>query len=268
MGLHPITFGALASVFLMTVLFWLHHSGLSKAGLVDAAWAYGVGALGVVYATRADAPSGRRMLIALIIGFWAIRLGTMLLRRILRMPEDGRYVQMIDAFGVNPAPKLFAFHMLQASWLFTFALPPYLAAENKAPWPAALDWVGCAIASIAVVGEGIADRQLTRFRDRAGNKGKVCKDGLWSWSRHPNYFFEWVFWWSFVAIGWGGPLRYWTLLGPILMFVFLNRVTGIPFAEQQALRSRGEAYREYQQTTSAFFPWPPRGRSQTAAQEQ
>jgi steroid 5-alpha reductase family enzyme len=111
--------------------------------------------------------------------------------------------------------------------------------------------------TVAVTGESVADAQLARFRTDPVNKGMVCSDGLWRYSRHPNYFFEWAHWWAYVLIGGGAAL---TWLGPVAMLVFLFRITGIPYTEKQALRSRGDAYRDYQETTSVFFPWPPKAR--------
>jgi steroid 5-alpha reductase family enzyme len=111
---------------------------------------------------------------------------------------------------------------------------------------------------ISVGGEWLADRQLARFRQDPSNKGKVCRQGLWRYSRHPNYFFEWVHWWAYVLIGIGGPWGWLTLFGPAVMLVFLLKITGVPPTEKRALQSRGEAYREYQRTTSVFFPWPPK----------
>jgi steroid 5-alpha reductase family enzyme len=108
---------------------------------------------------------------------------------------------------------------------------------------------------IAVAGESLADRQLARFRANRANQGLVCRDGLWRYSRHPNYFFEWIHWWAYVLIGHGALL---TWIGPIGMLVFLFRITGIPYTELQALKSRGERYRAYQRTTSVFVPWFPR----------
>jgi len=90
---------------------------------------------------------------------------------------------------------------------------------------------------------------------RPANRGAVCRSGLWKYSRHPNYFFEWVHWWVYVLIGRAAPL---TLLGPLAMLLFLFRVTGIPYTERQAVKTRGDAYRAYQASTSAFVPWPPR----------
>ena len=117
------------------------------------------------------------------------------------------------------------------------------------------DLAGALLAVGALVGEGIADRQLAAWRHDPANRGVTCRAGLWRYSRHPNYFFEWVHWWAYVLIGAG---VWWTLLGPALMLVFLFRLTGIPYTEQQALKSRGEDYKRYQQTTSVFFPWFPK----------
>jgi steroid 5-alpha reductase family enzyme len=114
---------------------------------------------------------------------------------------------------------------------------------------------------VAVAGEAIADRQLQRFRENPANRGQVCQTGLWRYSRHPNYFCEWLHWWAYVACSGLRPVTLWGLLGPLAMWWFLNRVTGIPPTEAQSLKSRGEAYRRYQQTTSRFFPWPPRAES-------
>ena len=110
---------------------------------------------------------------------------------------------------------------------------------------------------LAIGGEWLADRQLARFRTDPSSKGRVCRDGLWRYSRHPNYFFEWTHWLAYVLIGWGSPYWWVTLAGLVAMYLFLNFVTGVPFTEQQALRSRGDAYRDYQRTTSRFFPLPP-----------
>ena len=112
---------------------------------------------------------------------------------------------------------------------------------------------------VAVGGEALADRQLSAHKADPANRGKTCRKGLWRYSRHPNYFFEFVHWFAYLALAVGaGP---WPValcaLGPVVMFVFLYRFTGIPYTEQQALRSRGEDYAQYQRTTSAFFPLPP-----------
>jgi steroid 5-alpha reductase family enzyme len=117
---------------------------------------------------------------------------------------------------------------------------------------------------VGIGGESLADAQLKRFRENPANKGRVCDSGLWRWSRHPNYFFEWFGWLAYpvIAISTDYPLSYpwgWaTLLAPLFMYWILVHVTGVPPLEQQMLRSRGERYRDYQARTSMFFPLPPR----------
>ena len=112
-------------------------------------------------------------------------------------------------------------------------------------------------------GESIADAQLARFRSQPASRGKVCEAGLWRYSRHPNYFFEWLHWWAYVMFAIGAS-HWWIalLLGPVLMLIFLLKITGIPHTEARALESRGQAYRQYQRTTSVSVPWPRRSRSE------
>jgi steroid 5-alpha reductase family enzyme len=112
---------------------------------------------------------------------------------------------------------------------------------------------------IGIAGEALADAQLKQFRGRPANKGRVCDVGLWRWSRHPNYFFEWLGWLAYPVIA-ISPDYFWgwaTLPAPVFMYWILVHVTGIPPLEAQMLRSRGERYRDYQSRTSAFFPLPP-----------
>jgi steroid 5-alpha reductase family enzyme len=136
---------------------------------------------------------------------------------------------------------------------------PYLVAMTKpAPGLGAWDLAGVLVWVVTVVGETVADHQLATFRADPANCGRTCRVGLWRASRHPNYFFEWLHWWSYVLLAVGSPWWALTLVGPALMLFFLLKVTGIPAAEAQALASRGEDYRDYQRTTSAFVPWFPK----------
>ena len=158
--------------------------------------------------------------------------------------------------GARHQLLLFGFFQLQASWSVLFALPMLLAMGNPLPFPQLADGIGLVAFVTSVLGETVTDRQLQRFRANPQNSGHVCTEGLWRYLRHPNYFFEWCHWWSYVAFAWGTPLFWISLLGPIGMLFFLLKVTGIPPTEERALASRGDAYREYQQKTSVFFPWP------------
>jgi len=249
--------GWAAMALIMTAL-WLVQRRTGKASIVDPVWALGVGGLSVFFAAMADGDPARRLLIAAMAGIWGLRLGGYLIRRVLRMTEDGRYETLREKWGSKAQAYLFLFFQVQAFWSVLFAAPMLIAARNSAPglgWP---DAAGAVFWLAAIAGETAADRQLQRFRSDAANRGKVCQSGLWRYSRHPNYFFEWLHWWAYVFIGWGAPYGWLTLLGPAAMLWFLFKITGIAPTEQQALASRGDAYRAYQRTTSVFFPWPPK----------
>jgi steroid 5-alpha reductase family enzyme len=243
-------------VAVLMVLFWLVQRHTGDAGIVDVVWAAGVGLLAVLFSALADGAPQRRLLIGVLAFTWSARLALYLLRRVLRLPEDGRYQKLRQEWGDDTQWKLFWFFQVQAVWSVLFAAPMLVAASNPQPF-GILDVLGAAVWVVAVSGEWIADRQLARFRTNPANRGRVCRDGLWRYSRHPNYFFEWVHWWAYVLIGWTGPYGWLTLMGPALMLFFLFKITGIPPTEANALASRGDAYREYQRTTSVFFPWPP-----------
>ena len=146
---------------------------------------------------------------------------------------------------------------MQGLGAYLFALPCLAAGASDQGlfW---LDFLGIGIWVLAIGGEAIADQQLANFKRDPGNRGEVCNVGFWRYSRHPNYFFEWLHWWSYVALALTAPFGWLSILAPIAMWFFLNRVTGIPHTETQAIKSRGDKYRRYQQTTSAFFPWFPR----------
>ena len=139
-----------------------------------------------------------------------------------------------------------------------YALPFLLMAANPSPTLHPVQWFGVALFVVAKFGETTADRQLARFRADPANKGTTCRQGLWRYSRHPNYFFEWLVWCAFAALAWPAPHGAWALVMPALMYVLVTRVSGIPYTEAQALRSRGEDYRRYQRTTSALIPWFPK----------
>ena len=113
-----------------------------------------------------------------------------------------------------------------------------------------------AIWLVSVVGEGIADAQMKRFRDDPANKGKVCRDGLWRYSRHPNYFFECVHWLAYAALAIGAPHGWVTLGAPLVMAFLLTKLSGMPMLEKEMIATR-PGYAEYVRTTSALIPWPP-----------
>lgn len=140
------------------------------------------------------------------------------------------------------------------------ALAVLAAARNPAPGLSAQDLAGAALMLLAIGGEALADAQLARWRRNPANRGGICEDGLWGWSRHPNYFFEWLVWlgWPLIAVSAHHPLGWIALIGPTFMLVLLLNVSGLPPLEAAMLRSRGAAWRDYRRRVSSFIPLPPR----------
>ena len=243
---------------LMT-LGWLYQLRSRDAGIVDVLWSYSLGLLAIYYAALIDAPLERRLLIALLPGFWSFRLGTYLLKdRILKSAEDGRYQALREHWQSRANAYFLPFFLAQAA--LSALLSSVFIAVLKNPSPTLTTWelLGAALFVVSIVGESIADKQLASFRRDTTNKGKVCQVGLWRYSRHPNYFFEWLHWMSYVVMTIATAQLWVALLVAFVMYVFLTKFTGVPYTEMQALKSRGEAYKRYQQTTSVLIPWWPK----------
>lgn len=235
-------------------LAWRWQRRHANAGIVDVVWALGMGGAAWLIAATGEGSLAVRLALAVMAGVWSLRLASHLWRRV-RAGEDGRY-QALREHWQGHQGKFFGLFMFQAGLVMLFCLPFLAAGASPAQgWPVAL---GLLIWLAALSGEVIADRQLDRFRDNPNHRGLTCRHGVWRYSRHPNYFFEWCHWFAYVALAWGSPLAWMAWLGPVLMYVFLRWISGIPFTEQQALRTRGDDYRDYQRRTPAFFPWFPK----------
>lgn len=249
----------LAVASIVMAILWVVQRKTGNAGIVDVGWAATVGILGVFFAATSDGYLARRVLVAAMIGVWSLRLAAyLLLDRVVGRPEEGRYRTLREKWGPAAQWRLFAFFQIQALAALFFALPILVVAYHPVDHWTGWDVAGVVIWCISVVNTILADRQLARFKRRPKSRGKTCREGWWRYSRHPNYFFEWLHWWSYVALAVGAPYWWATVVSPAVMLYFLLRVTGIPPTEAQALASRGEDYRQYQQTTSAFVPWFPR----------
>ena len=233
---------------------------MDNYGIVDIAWSYAFGALALFYAAAAPGWLPRRLLIATLAVLWSLRLGTHLYIRVIghHPEEDGRYQEMRRRWSANFARKMFIFFQQQALSVLILGVPFLLITRNSAPHFQPLEIAGAVLWLIALLGESTADAQLKTFKKNPANKGRVCDIGLWSLSRHPNYFFEWCIWVAYFVFACASPWGWLSIICPAAMLYLLLRVTGIPMTEEQSIRSRGDAYRAYQNRVSAFIPWFPK----------
>jgi steroid 5-alpha reductase family enzyme len=248
---------------------WLFQRAMNNVGWVDVFWTLGTGLAGValsLWPLAGAAPTARQCLVAALALIWALRLGLFVAIRVARSPEeDSRYADLRQQWGARFQATLLPFVLIQAPVALLLALAIMLAARDPRPELGVQDLAGALILAAAIAGESLADEQMRRFKASGPPKGAINDKGLWAWSRHPNYFFEWLGWLAYPVISsgvHGGYFIGWAAWGaPILMYLVLDRGTGVPPLEAQMLKSRGDAFRDYQSRTSRFFPWPPHKQS-------
>ena len=230
--------------------------------MMDVVWSYATAAAGAAgaLAPAAGAVPLRQELVAGLALAWGLRLGTHIWWRGRGGHDDPRYAALRRAWGARFDVRLFQFAQIQAAAALLLALVIALAGRAAGAFGGWAEWAGIALLIVAVAGEGVADAQLAAYRAKPENRGGVCDQGLWSLSRHPNYFFEWLAWlaWPVIAIGAdpASPLMWLTLLGPALMYALLVHGSGIPPLEAHMLRSRGAAFSDTQRRIRAFWPIP------------
>ncbi|MEK9142433.1 MAG: DUF1295 domain-containing protein [Nitrospirota bacterium] len=246
-------------------LLWAVQRKTKNAAIADVAWCAGLIASVLSYMTQAPAGIERILLTAMLVLLYAGRLGMHIYsERVAGKPEDGRYRRLRAKWGDKESANMFVYFQWKAVSVAVFSLPFLAVLWNPRVPSSVVELLGLLIWSVAVAGEAKADRQLAHFRADPMNEGRVCREGLWRYSRHPNYFFDWLHWCSYVVMTLGASGWLFTWIGPIGMGLLLFKVTGIPRAEEQALLNRGEEYKAYQATTNAFFPWHPRQRPETS----
>ncbi len=254
----------LALTFCVAVMaaLWGYATARRDAGIVDVAWAGLLGVLAIAYAWMSDGVCERRVLVGVMGGLWGLRLSLYLLRdRVLMAThEDGRYQELRAAWGTSANQKFFLFFQAQGALAAALSTPFAMAAFSDAPLRP-IDYAASTLWLCSLFGEALADRQLADWRRDPDTRGRTCRAGLWRYSRHPNYFCEWLIWCAFAMIATPAPWGWLAWLAPAIMLFLILKVTGIPPNEARAIRSRGDDYRRYQQSTSAFVPWPPKHES-------
>lgn len=250
--------GAALAAFVFAI-GWIVCLRVRNYAFLDVIWSLSIGLLAALYAALGNGLAVRRAAFAAVGLVWSLRLGLYILVRVRREHprEDPRYRSLRERWPGSG--RFLLFFEIQAMVAVLFSVPFAMASVSQAPRMRWLEWAGLGLALCATAGESIADRQAQAFkRIHVGDRSSVLNVGLWRYSRHPNYFFESLVWWGFFVAALDFPYGWTTAVCPFLMLYFLLRVTGIPLTEKHSLESRGEAYREYQRTTSRFVPWFPK----------
>lgn len=238
---------------------WTQYKKSNKASLVDWGWAFSFTMSAIFCFLALDGHTARKLIMTLMFTIWSLRLSSyLLLNRIISHEDDPRYEALKEKWGSKAHKKFFFFFQFQAMSVAVLSLPLVVVSFNPDTRLTWMELIGVILWFVAMMGETLADKQLSDFKSDPANRGKTCNEGLWRYSRHPNYFFEWLVWVSYSVYAFWSPYGYISIISPLLMLYFLLRVTGIPATEEQALKSRGDDYRNYQQKTSAFIPWFPK----------
>lgn len=239
-------------------LVWMFSIRVNNYAFLDAIWSLSIAVLAPIYALLGNGSPLRRLSFAAIGAVWSLRLGLYILLRVIRQHpvEDKRYRTLRERWH-SPGHFLLFFE-LQALIAVLFSVPFLLACLNRRPGLGVLELLGLAVALCATAGEALADWQAQRFRRNPANNALVVDVGLWRYSRHPNYFFEFIVWCGFCIAALDSPHGWVTVSCPLLMLYLLLHVTGIPLTEKHSLEARGDTYRDYQRRTSRFVPWPPK----------
>lgn len=257
---------AIAAAIAAALMFgcWLVSLRLADASIVDPLWPVVFVAIAWWLWLASGGGGGRKLLLAAMVTLWGLRLGIHLALRKRGEPEDYRYADMRRRWQPFALWSLAMVFGLQALLATVVSLPMQAVLgtdENTAVgW---LDLLGGGVWALGLIFETVADRQLARFRAVAANRPKVMDRGLWRYSRHPNYFGDFLVWWGIYLVA-AAAGAWWSIIGPAVMTVLLVRVSGVALLER-TIGERRPGYADYAARTSAFIPLPPRrARASTA----
>lgn len=257
MNLPSVLLVNLAAIGLMCLLLW--GVGLLKrdVSIVDIFWGAGFAIVAWVALGASGNRSLRAWLLVLLTTLWGLRLASYLAWRNWGKPEDYRYAAMRRRHGGRFAlVSLFTVFGLQGLLMWVISLPIQVGVAEAHRWHV-VRAAGVLLWLVGLLFEAVGDWQLARFKAQAANRGRVMKEGLWRYTRHPNYFGDFLVWWGLYLLAAQAGSWWWTIIGPILMSVLLIRVSGVRLLEN-SLRRRVAGYEEYVRSTSAFFPCPPK----------
>lgn len=247
-----------ASIFFVV---WLVSILKKDASIVDILWGPACALPGFVTYYQIGGTHPQQTLLTVLVGIWALRLGLYLAKRNLPHGEDIRYVNMRKRSGSDKAfaiRSLFTVYALQCllSWFISFpVIMGQVGLERTSI--STLAYVGVATWFVGITFEALGDHQLAKFKADPSNKGKLMDQGLWAWTRHPNYFGDACVWFGLTLIALDSPYGMYAVASPLLMALFLVKISGKALTERLMSRKYPE-YEAYKSRTSGFIPMPPK----------
>jgi len=223
---------------------------------VDSFWSLFFLLMASVYALMAPALAERAYLTLLLVAVWAVRLSAHITWRNWGEGEDRRYQKIRRENEPGFVWKsLYLVFGVQALFAWIISLPLLASILSSRPL-GLIDVAGAALWLIGFSFQAVGDQQLAAFKARPESKGQVMDQGLWRYTRHPNYFGEACMWWGLYLIALAAG-AWWTIISPIVITFLLLRVSGVTLLEKD-IAERRPGYRDYVRRTNAFFPGPPR----------
>ncbi len=239
-------------LFLQMSVMWGFYRILKNPSVVDVSWSLGLMVSGLIYLSFIPL-TFRTLMIGFLLILWALRLACYLwYTRIRKGHVDQRYMTLSANWKISPSLGFFINFQLQGVFILIISSVFFLISKSGRTDITGIDILAFFMIVVGIMGETIADLQVHRFKIR--HKGEVCQIGLWHYSRHPNYFFDWLSWMGFALFVIPSKLGYLGFLSPLMLYVIFTRMTG-PLTERGSVQSRGQKYIEYQKKTSMFFPW-------------
>jgi len=243
-------------LILQMLIVWGIASLIKNPSIVDVFWSVGLTVSGLIYLFSNDL-NQRIILISLILIIWGSRLaGYLLLSRILQNKTDKRYSELSENFKIKKPLGFLLNFQLQGLFIFIISFSFYFIAKEPNLEFNYVDYIAILFCFVGVFGETLADKQLTYFKKQ--KTGTVCNIGLWNYTRHPNYFFDWLTWCGFMVFALRTEYGFIAIVSPLTLYLIMTKITG-PMTEDGSIKSKGEAYLTYQKNTNMFFPWLNKG---------
>lgn len=245
-------------LFIYFLIFYIIAQITKNNSIVDIGWGLGF-AVAAIYSFIVSAVYDlTSIIVTVVVSIWGFRLFYHIMIRNWKKPEDYRYVSMRKSWeNKNPALKAFVrVFMLQMILMYIISLP--VIVSNVAEIRNSIYWIipGLIIWVIGFVFEVMGDWQLKVFKTDIKNKGKIMKQGLWKYTRHPNYFGESAMWTGIFIMSVSKGMVYITFISPVLITLLLLFVSGVPLLEKRY--TGNPEYDIYKKQTSKFFPWFPK----------